>query len=447
MKFTQNFRQGQNQIQTQKLAMTQQLQQSIKMLQFGTEELLTFLNEKTLENPLIDVTVTDMDFSIPELSYFTNGQDDNKMDWMNQIPESTQSLFHYLIEQIHLNYRDTPLRKLSLFLVEFIDTNGYLTLSIEEAIKITQASYIEVLDALTLIQMLEPAGVGARSLQECLMLQTERDDDAPNQAYLVLEEYFDELANRKWQKIEKKLGISLSDIQEIFDYIKKLDPNPGTIYQSYEDSLIYPDLVVKVDKKNKNISVSSTKVGKPKVSFQSNYFEKMSREGGKEVETYLKEKKSEFEWIKKSLEQRGDTILRVGEAIVKNQSDFFFESTHPLKPMKLKDLATELSLHESTISRAVNGKYLTTDFGIFELRSFFTTGLEQKNSESLVATSGIKELIKELVNDENKAKPLSDQKIVNYLHEQGIDISRRTVAKYREELGIQSSSKRKRFDD
>lgn len=447
MKFTQNFRQGQNQIQTQKLAMTQQLQQSIKMLQFGTEELLTFLNEKTLENPLIDVTVTDMDFSIPELSYFTNGQDENKMDWMNQIPENTQSLFHYLIEQIHLNYRDTPLRKLSLFLVEFIDTNGYLTLSIEEAIKITQASYIEVLDALTLIQMLEPAGVGARSLQECLMLQTERDDDAPNQAYLVLEEYFDELANRKWQKIEKKLGISLSDIQEIFDYIKKLDPNPGMIYQSYEDSLIYPDLVVKVDKKNKNISVSSTKVGKPKVSFQSNYFEKMSREGGKEVETYLKEKKSEFEWIKKSLEQRGDTILRVGEAIVKKQSDFFFESTHPLKPMKLKDLATELSLHESTISRAVNGKYLTTDFGVFELRSFFTIGLEQKNSESLVATSGIKELIKELVNDENKAKPLSDQKIVNYLHEQGIDISRRTVAKYREELGIQSSSKRKRFDD
>lgn len=445
MKFTQNFRQGQSQVQTQKLAMTQQLQQSIKMLQFGTEDLLSFLNDKTLENPLIEVSVDESDNQYTDSSYISS-QDSDRTDWLNQIPETTQSLFNHLIDQIHLNYRDTPLRQLSLFLVEFIDTNGYLTITIEEAMKINQATYIEVLDALTLIQMLDPAGVGARNLQECLMLQTERDNEAPNMAYLVLEEYFDELANRKWQKIEKKLGISLQEIQEIFDYIQKLHPNPGAMYQSSEDSLIYPDLVVSVDKKRQSISIKSTKTGKPEITFQSNYFEKMSKEGDKEVEKYLNEKKSEFEWLKKSLEQRGDTILKVGEEIVKRQSDFFLLDTHPLKPMKLKDLATELSVHESTISRAVNGKYLTTDFGVFELRSFFTTGLEQKNSDEAIATSGIKEMIKQLVNDENKAKPLSDQKIVDQLKEKDIQLSRRTVAKYREELGIASSSKRKRFD-
>lgn len=445
MKFTQNFRQGQSQVQTQKIAMTQQLQQSIKMLQFGTEDLLSFLNDKTLENPLIEVTIDESDNQYADSSYISS-QDSDKTEWLNQIPETTQSLFHHLIDQIHLNYRDTSLRQLSLFLVEFIDTNGYLTITLEEAMKIKQVTYIEVLDALTLIQMLDPAGVGARNLQECLMLQTERDNEAPNMAYLVLEEYFDELANRKWQKIEKKLGISLQDIQEIFDYIQKLHPNPGAMYQSSEDSLIYPDLVVAVDKKNQSISIKNTKIGKPEVKFQTSYFEKMSIEGDKEVEKYLNEKKSEFEWLKKSLEQRGDTILRVGEEIVKRQSDFFLLDTHPLKPMKLKDLATELSVHESTISRAVNGKYLTTDFGVFELRSFFTTGLEQKNSDEAIATSGIKEMIKQLINNENKAKPMSDQKIVDQLKEKDIQLSRRTVAKYREELGIASSSKRKRFD-
>lgn len=447
MKMSQNFRQGQSQVQTQKLAMTQQLQQSIKILQYGTEDLLSFLNDKMLENPLIDVSVSDMDTQYLEPKNYDASKSYGKTDWINQIPETTQSLFHYLIEQIHLNYRDTVLRSLSLFLVEFIDTNGYLTISIEEAMKLKQATYIEVLDALTLIQMLEPAGVGARNLQECLMLQIERDDTAPNQAYLVLEEYFDELANRKWQKIEKKLGISLVEIQEIFDYIQKLHPNPGSLFHSDEDNIIYPDLEVKVDRTDNSISIVSTKVGKPVISFQTTYFEKMSHQGGEEVKRYLNDKKSEFEWLKKSLEQRGNTILRVGEEIVKKQSAFFIAPNHPLTPMKLKSVAEELSLHESTISRAINGKYLTTDFGVFELRSFFSTGLEQKNSNEVIGVNDVKQLIETIIREENKAKPLSDQKIVDLLKEKNIQISRRTVAKYREELGIQSSSMRKRFDN
>ncbi|MEO2433536.1 RNA polymerase factor sigma-54, partial [Enterococcus faecalis] len=191
MKFEQRMSQQQKQVQ--KLAMTQQLQQSIQILQFNTEELAAFVEAKALENPLIDLQVDTQyttDFPITSRSY-TNQDEEN--NYMNQIPDYHLSLFESLIDQIHLNYRDTYLRTLVLFLVEYIDVNGYLTISLEEAAEKTEASAIQMLDALTLLQQLDPAGVGARNLQECLMLQTERDDTAPNLAYILLEEEFDAL--------------------------------------------------------------------------------------------------------------------------------------------------------------------------------------------------------------------------------------------------------------
>lgn len=195
MKFEQRMSQQQKQVQ--KLAMTQQLQQSIQILQFNTEELAAFVEAKALENPLIDLQVDTQyttDFPITSRSY-TNQDEEN--NYMNQIPDYHLSLFESLIDQIHLNYRDTYLRTLVLFLVEYIDVNGYLTISLEEAAEKTEASAIQMLDALTLLQQLDPAGVGARNLQECLMLQTERDDTAPNLAYILLEEEFDALVSRK----------------------------------------------------------------------------------------------------------------------------------------------------------------------------------------------------------------------------------------------------------
>ena len=194
MKFEQRMSQQQKQVQ--KLAMTQQLQQSIQILQFNTEELAAFVEAKALENPLIDLQVDTQyttDFPITSRSY-TNQDEEN--NYMNQIPDYHLSLFESLIDQIHLNYRDTYLRTLVLFLVEYIDVNGYLTISLEEAAEKTEASAIQMLDALTLLQQLDPAGVGARNLQECLMLQTERDDTAPNLAYILLEEEFDALVSR-----------------------------------------------------------------------------------------------------------------------------------------------------------------------------------------------------------------------------------------------------------
>ncbi|MGX7025892.1 RNA polymerase factor sigma-54 [Vagococcus hydrophili] len=445
MRFEQHFGQSQSQKQTTKLAMTQELRQSIQMLQYNTEDLLAFLETKTLENPLMEVKVEvdEYDSGIKSHRVKSNYDGDNK-EWLNEVPDTTVSLFDHLIQQVHLNYRDTYLRQLVLFLVEYIDVNGYLTISIEEAVAKTQATTIQMIDALTLLQMLEPVGVGARDLRECLMLQIEKDQTAPNMAYIIVEEYFEELANRKWQLIQKAYKIELFEIQEIFDYIKKLSPYPGAGFNPGPESYIIPDVIVK--EHEGNLEVLSTKQGTPSVVFQQAYFEKMKRSEDAEVIQYLKERKAEFDWIKKGVVQRGNTILRVAEEIVKRQSGFFLDTNRPLVPMQLKELAASLSVHESTISRSINGKYLETDFGMFELRSFFTVGLAQELSEEELSTNMIKKKIEQIVAKENKQKPLSDQKIVELLLEETIQISRRTVAKYREELDIPSSTKRKRYD-
>ena len=442
MQFSQQLSQQQKQIQ--KLAMTQQLQQSIQMLQFNTEDLRTFLESKALENPLIAVKVESDYAEIPVRSRKTNTFQSTENNFLNQIPDNSLSLFESLIGQIHLNYRDTFLRQLILFLTEYLDVNGYLTITLEAAAEKTGASDIQMLDALVLLQQLDPAGVGARDLQECLLLQIERDEEAPSLAYVVIEEEFENFATRKWKVIAQKFDVDLPTIQSIHDFVQTLSPFPGAAYGETGGQYINPDLLVKVTEGH--IEVLSTRSGAPVIKFQQAYFERMAETGDQEVQKYIQEKKAEFDWIKRSVAQRGDTILRVGTEVVSRQQDFFLKPERPLKPLILKEIAEALEIHESTVSRSVNGKYLETQFGIFELKSFFTTALPQNGGESDVSAANVQERMKQLVEQENKAKPLSDQAIVELLAAEDTQISRRTVAKYRDLLGIASSSKRKRFD-
>ena len=438
MKFEQQFTQQQK--QTQKLAMTQKLQQSIQVLQFSTEELTDFIENESLENPLLEVVLPNYtaNYSKPRTSTGT------EMNYLSQIPDSRISLFEHLLDQIHLNYRDTYLRTLVLYLVEHIDLNGFLTITLEEAEKNTGGTTIQILDALTLIQQLDPAGVGARNLQECLMLQTERDNYAPELAYVILEECFTELVDRKWEMIARRFSITMSNVQQVFDYIQSLTPTPGAAFGSTEGLYIIPDLTVKI--KDNQITLLSNRNITPEIKFQQNYFEQMKQSGDKEVLQYLKAKQQDFEWLKKNIQQRGDTIFNVGNEIIQRQQAFFLNSEHPIKPLILKDIAEKLDIHESTVSRAVNGKYLETDFGVFELKTFFSQKLASEEGEDR-STTDVKNRLKQLISEENKRKPLSDQKIVDLLKAEGVDISRRTVAKYRDGLGIPSSAKRKRFDD
>ena len=437
MKFQQQF--SQQQKQTQKLAMTQKLQQSIQVLQFSSDELLAFVDNQALENPLIDLT----DHEYPTSYTQGSGTSEQFNEYLNQIPNRGSSLFEYLIDQIHLNYRDTFLRTVVLFLVEYIDLNGFLTIDLVKAGQMIGASEIQMLDALTLIQQLDPAGVGARDLRECLMLQTERDDSAPELAYIVLEEWFTELAERKWDKIAKNLAVSLSEIQQVFDYIQTLTPTPGAAFGSTDGLYIIPDLRVTITEGQP--VVTSNRRAMPEVRFQQHYFDQLKQSGDAEVKKYLDNKAQEFAWLKKTLQQRGDTIYRVGEAIVHHQQAFFLKADRPLKPLILKEIADELGIHESTVSRAVNGKYLETEFGVFELKSFFGQKVSTQSGED-VTTEAIKRRLAALINEENKQKPLSDQKLADLLKAEEVEISRRTVAKYREALNIPGSSKRKRFD-
>jgi RNA polymerase sigma-54 factor len=434
--FSQN--QSQKQKQVQRLAMTQTLQQSIQMLQYNVEELQNFLQQKEMDNPLITVEMV-ADKPTSKVS----GNSDAHEAFMNQIAsDEEQSLFDYLLDQVHLTMRDTPLRHLVLFLLDHVDDNGYLRISDEEVIKKTGADEISVLDAVTLLQQLDPPGVGARTLQECLMLQTENDESSPEQAYLILEDSFDELVNRQWEKIAKKYGIRLTDIQAVFDYVRTLTPNPGAGFGQQEHSYIIPDLIFRIE--NGEPKLQQSKASKPKVVFSQQYFDQLKHGKDQEVKEYVDEKKREYDWIAKSLIQREDTILRVGKIIFERQREFFMNNTKELNPLLLRDVANKLHLHESTISRAVNGKYISTPFGTFELKAFFSNAV---NNDSDVSAEAVKEKIKKIIDAEDKRKPISDAKIEKNLKDDDVTVSRRTVAKYREALGIPSSSKRKRFDD
>ena len=444
MKFQQNF--SQKQQQTQKLAMTQQLQQSIQVLQYNSEELLAFVENQALENPLLEVVEPDWQPDFQKIK--SSNYEGEETNYLNQIPDTSTSLFESLIDQVHLNYRDTFLRKLVLYLVEYIDLNGFLTIDLKEAETNTNASSIEILDALTLIQQLEPAGVGARSLQECLMLQTERDDFAPELAYIILEECFEPLVERKWKEIAQRFSIELSEVQQIFDYIQTLSPSPGRIFDRSSELYIIPDVRVMMFENNP-VHVRSNRGNQPDVRFQEHYFNQMQKKADKETQVYLKERKQEFDWLKKTILQRGDTILRVAQSIVAHQQEFFTNKNRPIKPLTLREVAQEIDVHESTVSRAVNGKYLETEFGVFELKKFFTNRIQKSGnmSEEDLSADTAQKRIQKLVEEEDKGKPLSDQKIVELLKKDEILISRRTVAKYRDLLGIPSSSKRKRYDN
>lgn len=440
MKFEQQLTQRQR--QTQQLALTQQLQQSLQVLQYNGEELYAFINQQALENPLIELNNQYYTGLARKNTGMVSTAMANEINF-GQIADTSQSLFDYLLAQVHLNYRDTVLRKQVISLMSYLDHTGFLTMSLEEIAAESQQSYILLLDALTLIQQLDPAGVGARNLQECLMLQTERDDHAPALAYLLLESYFDLLVERKWQEIAKKLKIELAEIQAVFDYLQTLSPAPAAHFHSQESLYLVPDLKVLIDEQE--IQLRALKSIDPPLKFNRDYFEQFTTEGDQAVKAFIKEKKQNFDWLKKMIEQRSSTILRVGEVIVRHQAAFFLEEQHPLKPLTLKIVADELEIHESTVSRTVNGKYIETDFGVFELKHFFSTKLTSVDGGD-VSSNTAKEHLVRFIKNEDKQKPLSDQKIADLMAQIGIQLSRRTVAKYREELGILGSSKRKRFD-
>ncbi|MBA3927390.1 RNA polymerase factor sigma-54 [Listeria rustica] len=450
MRLESNFVQKQQQTQSMKLMMTQQLSQSIAMLQFNMEDLTAFLEDKALENPLIEVipgvdTAPDYTITTTRKKDKLAGADDT--DWLEQIADTTMTLADALKEQMQFLDMTSQQKLALLFLIESLDKNGYLQTELDVVASALLISEGDVLEMLETLQGFEPAGVGARDAKECILLQIQRHERAPDKAYALIHDYFEDFANKRWKKIADGLGIEMVDIQAISDFIITLNPKPGAEFESERVQYVVPDLVLQRD--GDELRVKVAKQFLPRMKFQEGYFNMMQATQEKDVAAFLKEKAGEFDWLKKGLEQRESTIGRVGEAIVRHQRDFFLHEGKHLQPLTLKEIAEEIDVHESTVSRAVNGKYMETVQGVYELKYFFSSSLTKKASEESdagdVSSQSIKKLIQQFVNEENKLKPLSDQKIVEMLDEQSIQVSRRAIAKYRGELNILSSSKRKRF--
>ncbi|MEH7458435.1 RNA polymerase factor sigma-54 [Bacillus sp. JJ1127] len=424
--------------QSLRLAMTQELRQAITMLQYNVQELTEFLYEQSLENPLIELGGFEREKKkSSSKSKSTSKQIDNQMEIYSVDSTTIQQ---HLLDQIQYYKIDEEQRKAASFIIMNMDENGYLQETNEELAELLAAP-IDVVDcAMKLVQSLEPAGVGARNIQECLSLQLKRLQTKDTLSEMIVDEYFSYFVKKDWRKLIQVMKCSNEELQSAVDCITSLQPKPGLAFSSEKPLYIVPDMAVKKD--GDRLVLQMNERNMPKIEIHSEY-SALLHNSESEVASYVSEKYQHVQWIMRSLKQRKQTLLQVMEIIMKKQRDFFLKGSEYLKPLSLKEVAEELSVHESTISRATRNKYVQTPHGLFEMKSFFSNAVVTTEDEA-ISTKRVKQFIQTLVEQENKKKPLSDQKISKLLEdEHEIVISRRTVAKYREQMNIPASSLRK----
>lgn len=438
--------------QSQKLILTPELQQAIELLQFNNQELREYIENEVQENPMLEIeekSREDIDwkeyFEKEERKNFSNQYDidrDNSDYNYSNFVSYNPSLKEVLLLQLNvLNISKEDL-KIGYFIIEHLDINGYLTLEIEEISNQLEVLSSDVLEILRKIQKFEPIGVGARSLEECLKIQLEDLEIFDEKIHKVVEEHLEDIGNNNLNKICNDVNSEITEVKEICKIIKKLNPKPGQEYGNNESiKYIQPDATIK--KVNGEYIVSLNEESSPRLNINNFYKDMILSQQDKKTTEYLNKKLDSALWVIRTIEQRKNTILKVLKAILKYQIDFFEKGEQYLKPLTLKDIAKEIDMHESTVSRTTNGKYVQTPQGLFEFKYFFSSSISSDDGD--MSSKSIKYKIKRLIDREDKKKPYSDQKIANILNKEGIDISRRTVAKYRDEMEILSSMKRKSF--
>ncbi|HEX6059895.1 MAG TPA: RNA polymerase factor sigma-54 [Gemmatimonadaceae bacterium] len=313
----------------------------------------------------------------------------------------------------------------------------------DEDIELPLYTMPEAEEMLGIVQSLDPPGVGARDLRECLMLQLREAGLEQSVPFRLVRDCFDELINHRWSEISKRFGISPSDVQKAADEIAKLDPKPGLVYSSGSDNYIIPDLIVEKIDGRYHVFLNDHNLPRLKLSraYQEIARDKKKFEG--ENKEFISNKLNSANWMIQAIEQRRQTMLKVMNYIVDRQRDFFERGVQALKPLTLREVAEVINMHESTVSRVTNEKFVQTPRGVLPLKFFFSSGLSTADGED-VSARGIKAQIQKLVADEDPKHPLTDQAIVNILKESGVQIARRTVAKYRDQLGVLSARMRKR---
>lgn len=447
-----NFNNSLELIQSQKLIITTQLKQSLDILNMSKLELEEEIKRESQENPLLEVEknneinweeyVKNIEYSrqIDKNELYYNPDNDINLD---NIIKNIPNLYENLHLQVSLYKINKKEKEICDYIIDSLDEDGYLRTDEKEIIDELNINEDIFKNCLEIIQQLEPIGVGARNLSECLIIQMRNlgvDNDLLEN---IVSKDLDLIGKNKYKEITKKYNISMQKCVNLINIIKTLDPKPGRACSDENSVYVQPDVIV--EKIDDEFVVYTNESDNLKIRINNFYKEILQNSKyDEDAKNFIKEKLNSATGLIKSVESRKSTILKISQEIVKNQKDFFDKGEKYIKPMKMKDIAQNLDFHESTISRGVNGKYMLTPFGLYEFKYFFSSALET-NNDDLASSVSIKKMIQETIKSENKKKPLSDEQISKILNDSGINIARRTVAKYREELGILSSSKRKQY--
>ncbi|GAB4392456.1 MAG: RNA polymerase factor sigma-54 [Gammaproteobacteria bacterium] len=454
----------------QQLTLTPQLQQAIRLLQLSTVELAQEIQQVLDSNPLLELkensdeatsatnTSNTLDIERNHLTAWEDQQQGYSAARNSNSHYSTEdfnldntlkdyeSLKDHLLWQMRLSHFSPSDELIALAIIDAIDENGFLQLSLEDIHQGLVDSTIEldeVESVLKRIQLFDPVGVGARSIQECLLIQLKQlPSDTPwrHQAMQLIAEHFALLGTRNYRQLQQDCKLNANDLKAIIECIKQLNPRPAAQIATPDTQYVVPDVLVY--KHNGRWQVELNNDISANIHINNQYASMIKRANSSSDNQFLRDHLQEARWFLKSLQSRNETLLKVARCIVDYQRDFFEYGEEAMKPLVLHDVARAIDMHESTISRVTTQKYMHTPRGLFELKYFFSSHVDTENGGECSATA-IRALIKKLVQAENSQRPLSDNKIAQVLGEQGIKVARRTIAKYREALAIPPSHERK----
>src|ERR671923_884656 len=460
----------------QKLILTPSLQQAIKLLPMSTLELADLLNQEMVENPLLEEVPTeelqpaeqqqaekpeaekpaveksdawdDADYEYFFGDYLDDGYRSRTPSEVKELPpientlSTSGSLSDHLLWQLSMQTDDERLKEIGGAIIGNLDDDGYLVASVEEIAAMGDWPVGDVERALQHVQTFDPIGVAARDLQECLWLQIRHLGLEGTPTEKIVTEHLRLLQNHQVPEIARRLGMTSDDLKEHIEIIRNLDPKPGSRYNPTQSQYVIPDVyIVKVE--DQYVAVLNED-GLPQMRISPVYRRLLDKnsENSDETRAYVKDKFRSALWLIKSVEQRQKTIHKVATSIINFQKEFLDHGIEHLKPLVLRDVANDIGMHESTVSRVVNNKYMHTPQGVFEMKFFFHSGISSSYGDS-VSSVTIKQRIRKIIENEDPRKPLSDSKIVSILQKEGLMLARRTIAKYREELKIPTSNQRK----
>ena len=475
---------SQSQKQTQSLTIAPQLQNSLKILQSASFDLRTAILAELQRNPLLEelpiegVSVEaeseliqensdsrndELDFDSDDFSILEKISDDYMENQMTdtvisgsdlQIQErrdhflnsltQEESLQQHLIDQITLCDCDETTKENLVLLIGSLDENGYLNESPSNLSLQLNIPYPQFLEALDILKTFNPAGIGAKDLQECLLIQLKRKQKEDSLAHTIIDETYPLLLRRRIQEIAKKLKVSDEAIQKALEEIANMDPSPGKRFSADSNNVIEPDIKIYLEDDIWKIELNDEYI--PKLRISQKYKDLLAQGNlNKKEKEYLVENMRSGKFLINSLDQRQNTLKKISQKIIEQQPKFFVKTNPSLQPMTMQQIADDVGVHETTISRAIANKYAKTPHGVFPLKHFFNSGFTSESGET-IANRSIKETIEKIIQKEDPKKPISDQAISKELEKEGIKIARRTVAKYREQQGILPTHLRRRFD-